>query len=150
MARRSHVSAAHQADNLPCPLPGAVSLRPAFALGCDKAGVNCALTVTRQAASRGYQGPGWLHLAAQQRSTPPLLPSDDQHSSRSNGIRAADGCSGKLLRIRRLSKRPECPREERRALSDSQHWLNLALLLPLVHLLKLLKNLVAQLVHLRW
>ena len=32
--------------------------------------------------------------------------------------------------------------------SDSQHWL--ALLLPLVYLLKLLKDLVAQLIHLRW
>ena len=39
------------------------------------------------------------------------------------------------------------PREEQRTPSGSQHWLAV-LLLP-VHLLKLLKNLVAQLVQLR-
>jgi hypothetical protein len=37
---------------------------------------------------------------------------------------------------------------EQSAPSDSQRWL--AVLLPLVHLLKLLKNPVAQLVQLRW
>jgi hypothetical protein len=63
------------------------------------------------------------------------------------GIRAGDGCSGKFLRIKRLSNGQSTLREEQRAPSDSQHWL--ALLLPLVHLLKLLKNLVAELVHLR-
>ena len=39
-------------------------------------------------------------------------------------------------------------REEQRAPSGSQHWL--AVLLPPAHLLKLLKNLVAQLVQLGW
>jgi hypothetical protein len=53
-----------------------------------------------------------------------------------------------FLRIRRLSNGQSTLREEQRAPPDSQHWL--AVLLPLVHLLKLLKNLVAQLVHLRW
>ncbi len=53
-----------------------------------------------------------------------------------------------FLRIKRLSSGQSTLREEQRAPSDSQHWL--AVLLPLVHLLKLLKNLVAELVHLRW
>jgi hypothetical protein len=64
------------------------------------------------------------------------------------GIRAGDGCSRTFLRIRRLSNGRSALREERRAPSASQH--RLAVLLPLVHLLKLLNNLVAQLVHLRW
>jgi len=49
--------------------------------------------------------------------------------------------------IKRLSNGRNALREEQRAPSGSQHWL--AVLLPPVHLLKLLKNLVAQLVHLR-
>jgi hypothetical protein len=48
----------------------------------------------------------------------------------------------------KVEQRPECLREERRAPSASQH--RPAVLLPLVHLLKVLNNLVAQLVHLRW
>jgi hypothetical protein len=53
-----------------------------------------------------------------------------------------------FLRIRRLSNGQSTLREEQCAPSDSQHWL--AVLLPLVHLLKLLNDLVAQLAHLRW
>ena len=64
------------------------------------------------------------------------------------GIRAGDGCSRKFLRISGLSNGRGALREERRAPSASQH--RLAVLLPLVHLLKLLNDLVAQLVHLRW
>ena len=63
-------------------------------------------------------------------------------------MRAGDGCSRKFLRIRRLSNGRNALREEQRAPSDSQHWLAV-IRLP-VHLLKLLNNLVAQLVHLRW
>jgi len=47
-----------------------------------------------------------------------------------------------------LSNGQSTLREEQCAPSDSQHWL--AVLLPLVHLLKLLNDLVAQLAHLRW
>jgi hypothetical protein len=64
------------------------------------------------------------------------------------GIRAGDGCSRKFLRIRRSSNGQSALREQRREPSASQH--RLAVLLPLVHLLKLLNDLVVQLVHLRW
>lgn len=64
------------------------------------------------------------------------------------GIWAGDERSRKFLQIRRLSNGRSAPREEQFAPSGIQHWL--ALLLPLVHLLKLLKDLMAQLVHLRW
>ena len=64
------------------------------------------------------------------------------------GIRAGDGCSRKFLRIKTLSNGRNALRAERRAPSDSEHWL--AVLLPPVHLLTLLKNLVTELVLLRW
>ncbi len=57
-------------------------------------------------------------------------------------------CSRKFLRISGLSNGRGALREERRGPSASQH--RLAVLLPLVHLLKLLDDLMAQLVHLRW
>jgi hypothetical protein len=64
-------------------------------------------------------------------------------------IRAGDGCSGKFLRIKRLSNGRNALREEQRALHlTASNWL--AVLLPLVHLLKLLKNPVTELVHLSW
>jgi hypothetical protein len=94
------------------------------------------------------RGPGWPHFGrTTARSTQPLPAIDGRNSSKSTSIRAGHGYSRKFLRIRRLSNGRSALREERRAPSASQH--RLAVLLPLMHLLKLLNNLVAQLVPLR-
>ena len=63
------------------------------------------------------------------------------------GIGVGAGCFRKFVRIKKLNNGRNALREEQHAPSGSQHWLAM-LLLP-VHLLKLLKNLVAQLVQLR-
>ncbi len=137
---RSHVSAAHEADNLP--RSGAVSLRP---------GVR---QCWRQMRADGYPSasltrvsfPGWPYFgrttalnAAVYCQLMISIPAGR------TGIRAGAGCSRKFLWIKRLSNGQNALREEQRAPAGSQHWLA-ALLLP-VHLRKLLKNLVAQLVQ---